>query len=108
MTFVHGQTEIQRFRPTAIGCFEFLNHLRKRWTQKQRFLLENIVVFVNGIPIFNAKDAFSFNNQGVWNQNVVINEADGMDAALGHLAPVMRRIMIQGFVQGSIPPPATG
>ena len=62
--------------------------------------LGNIGVFVNGVPIFNSKDGFSFNNQGVWNQNAIINEADGMDAALGHPAPVMRGIMIQGFVQG--------
>ena len=48
----------------------------------------------------SENSAIPFNRQGEWNQNAVINEADGMDAALGHPAPVMRANMIEGFVQG--------
>ena len=57
-------------------------------------------VWVNGVPIFNAKDAHSYNNQGVWNTNAVVNEAAGMDAALGHPAPVMGGGMVGGYVEG--------
>lgn len=46
-----------------------------------------IGVFVNGVVMFNAKDAHSFNNAGVWNQNAVVVEADGFDSANGHPAP---------------------
>lgn len=58
-----------------------------------------IGVFVNGVVMFNAKDAHSFNDAGVWNQNAVIVEADGFDAANGHPAPVMGP-PIGGFQQG--------
>jgi hypothetical protein len=40
--------------------------------------------WVNGVAIFNAKDAMSWNGQNVWHQNAVVAEADGFDAALGH------------------------
>lgn len=46
-----------------------------------------IGLFTNGVAIFNPKDAHSYNNQGVWNQNAVVFEADGFDAAHGHVAP---------------------
>lgn len=59
-----------------------------------------IGVWVNGVAMFNPRDAHSYNDAGVWNQNAVINEAAGMDAALGHPAPVMGGGMIGGFVVG--------
>jgi hypothetical protein len=59
-----------------------------------------IGVWVNGVPLFNAEDAHSYNNQGVWNQNAVVNEAAGMDAALGHPAPVMGGGMVGSYVVG--------
>ena len=62
--------------------------------------LGNIGVLVNGVPMFNVKDAFSYRNQGVWNQNAVINEADGMDAALGHPAPAWGESTVGGFAPG--------
>lgn len=46
-----------------------------------------IGVWCNGVAMFNAKDARSYNNQGIWNQNAVVVEAAGFDAALGHPAP---------------------
>ena len=46
-------------------------------------------VLINGVVIFNAQDAFSYNNQGVWHQNGAFFENDGFDCAKGH--PAMGR-----------------
>ncbi|TAK56349.1 MAG: YHYH protein [Bacteroidetes bacterium] len=46
--------------------------------------LGHIAVLVNGVAIFNAKDAMSYNNQDVWHQNAVIVEGPSMDNCLGH------------------------
>ena len=43
-------------------------------------------VLINGVVIFNAQDAFSFNNQGFWHQNGGFFENDGFDCAKGHPA----------------------
>lgn len=55
-----------------------------------------IGVYVNGVPIYNARDGMSFMNQGIWNQNAVTNEGgvlpgstNDFDANLGHSNPVM-------------------
>ena len=61
--------------------------------------LGNIGTLINGVPIYNSKDAHSFQNQGLWNQNAVIEEADGMDAALGHPSPIQGE-NIANFVVG--------
>jgi hypothetical protein len=47
-----------------------------------------IGVFVNGVPLFNPKDANSYNNLNIWHNNAAVVEANGFDAALGHPAPV--------------------
>lgn len=47
-----------------------------------------IGVMANGVPIFNARDARSYFNLGIWNQNAIVAEALGFDAANGHPAPV--------------------
>ena len=49
--------------------------------------LGNIAVLTNGVPLFNALDAFSFNNLGIWNRNAHYWEGDGMDSCNGHPAP---------------------
>jgi len=46
-----------------------------------------IGVLANGVPMFNAQDARSWNNQGVWNQNAIYFEGQSMDTGLGHPAP---------------------
>lgn len=46
-------------------------------------------VLINGVPIFNALDAFSYNNQGIWHQNGGFFENGGFDCAKGH--PAMGR-----------------
>ena len=43
-------------------------------------------VLINGVVIFNAQDAFSYNNQGLWHQNGGFFENDGFDCAKGHPA----------------------
>ena len=43
-----------------------------------------IGTLVNGVPIFNPRDANSYNNQNVWHSNAVVVEAGDMDSALGH------------------------
>jgi hypothetical protein len=43
-----------------------------------------IGVLVNGVAIFNAKDANSYNNAGVWHSNAVVVEAASFDSCLGH------------------------
>lgn len=49
--------------------------------------LGHIGVWSNGVSIFNAKDARTYNNQGVWNQNAIIVEGASFDDCLGHPAP---------------------
>jgi len=39
------------------------------------------------VSIFNAKDASSYNNQGIWNQNAIVVEGASFDTCLGHPAP---------------------
>ncbi len=66
-----------------------------------------IGVFINGVPIFNAQDAHSFNNQNIWHQNAVAVEGgllpgttNGFDSSFGHPAPVMNGGMINGLQMG--------
>lgn len=49
--------------------------------------LGHIGVWSNGVSIFNAKDARTYNNQGVWNQNAIVVEGASFDNCLGHPAP---------------------
>lgn len=49
--------------------------------------LGHIGVWSNGVSIFNAKDAQSYNNAGVWNQNALAVEGGSFDSCLGHPAP---------------------
>ena len=49
--------------------------------------LGHIGVWSNGVSIFNAKDANSYNNGGIWNQNAIIVEGSSFDECLGHPAP---------------------
>jgi len=44
-------------------------------------------VWVNGVVLYNPDDARSYQNEGVWNQNAIVAEADGFDVALGHPSP---------------------
>jgi YHYH protein/Secretion system C-terminal sorting domain len=46
--------------------------------------LGRIAVETNGVAVYNAKDAMSYQNGGVWNQNAIFVEAVSFDACLGH------------------------
>lgn len=43
--------------------------------------------WTNGVAIFNALDAHSYNNQNIWHQNAIAVEGVSFDACLGHPAP---------------------
>ncbi|HYV91769.1 MAG TPA: YHYH protein [Chitinophagales bacterium] len=49
--------------------------------------LGHIGVWSNGVSIFNAQDAHSYNNLAIWNQNAIVVEGAGFDSCLGHPAP---------------------
>jgi len=49
--------------------------------------LGHVGLWSNGVSIFNAKDAQSYNNAGIWNQNAVVVEGPSFDECLGHPAP---------------------
>ena len=50
--------------------------------------LGSIGVMANGVTVYNAADARSYFNQGIWNNNAIFVEADGFDPALGHPSPL--------------------
>lgn len=49
--------------------------------------LGHIGTWTNGVSIFNAKDAASYNNQDVWHQDAIVVEGASFDECLGHPAP---------------------
>lgn len=46
--------------------------------------LGHIGVWINGVTIFNPRDAMSYNMQNIWHQNAFYFEGSGFDACLGH------------------------
>lgn len=55
-----------------------------------------IGAFINGVPMYDWRDAASYNNQGVWNQDAVVNEMDGFDCPKGHPSPIFVNGMLTG------------
>jgi hypothetical protein len=49
--------------------------------------LGHVGVWANGVSIFNASDARSYNNRKIWNQNAIVVEGISFDKCLGHPAP---------------------
>ncbi|MEI8133493.1 MAG: YHYH protein [bacterium] len=49
--------------------------------------LGHIGVWSNGVSVFNAKDAMSYQNADVWHQNAIVVEGSSFDNCLGHPAP---------------------
>ncbi|MEZ4938094.1 MAG: YHYH protein [Crocinitomicaceae bacterium] len=57
-----------------------------------------IGVFINGVPMYDYKDAASYSSStqqdemqggdGVWNRNAILAENDGFDCAKGHPSPI--------------------
>lgn len=71
-----------------------LNPVKNTGT-KTKTSLGTIGVFINGVPMYNALDAKSYQNKGDWNTDAVVAESAGFDCAKGHPSPI--------FVGG--PPP---
>lgn len=47
----------------------------------------HVGVWSNGVSIFNAQDAYSYNNQNTWHRDAVYFEGNTFDSCLGHPAP---------------------
>lgn len=43
-----------------------------------------IGLFINGVPMYNAEDGKSYDNQGIWHRNAVVVEASSFDSTGGH------------------------
>ncbi len=67
--------------------FKITRHPTRNTGTPMATTLGHIGVWTNGVSIFNAKDAMSYNNQKVWNQNAIVVEGMSFDACLGHPAP---------------------
>jgi len=59
--------------------------------------LGSIGVFINGVPMYDCKDAFSYKastgtnvqmGDGVWNRDAIVAERTGFDCAKGHPSPI--------------------
>jgi hypothetical protein len=46
--------------------------------------LGHMGVWINGVSIYNAKDAFTYNNQGIWHQDAIVVEGMSFDNCKGH------------------------
>lgn len=68
-------------------CFKITRTPVENTGNKTATGLGHIGVWTNGVSIFNAKDAFSYNNAGIWNQDALPNEGASFDECLGHPAP---------------------
>jgi hypothetical protein len=75
-----NQAENQNF------CFKITRSPQEA-INKQPTGMGHIGVWSNGVSVFNAKDAFSYNNQGIWNQDAFVFEGSSFDECLGHPAP---------------------
>jgi len=49
--------------------------------------LGHVGVWTNGVSVFNALDANSYESAGIWNQNAYFFEGSSFDNCLGHPAP---------------------
>lgn len=49
--------------------------------------LGHVAILLDGTAIYNARDARSYNNQGIWNQTAWYFERASFDACLGHPSP---------------------
>lgn len=59
--------------------------------------LGSIGVFINGVPMYDCKDAFSYKastntnvqmGDGIWNRDAIVAEKSGFDCAKGHPSPI--------------------
>ena len=75
--------------PTAQNfTFKFPRHPRRSAGTATHVGGGHVGIWVNGVSIFNAQDANSYNNQRVWFQDAVLNEGQGFDGCNGHPTPM--------------------
>lgn len=67
--------------------FKITRHPQENTGTKTNTPLGHIGVWTNGVSMFNAKDAMTYQGQGVWEQNAIVVEGAGFDDCLGHPAP---------------------
>ncbi|MEP7233792.1 MAG: YHYH protein [Ignavibacteriota bacterium] len=67
--------------------YKITRHPQPNSGTAQATQLGHIGVWTNGVSIFNAKDAMSYQNKGKWNQNAILVEGASFDNCLGHPAP---------------------
>jgi YHYH protein/Secretion system C-terminal sorting domain len=68
-------------------CFKITRSPQENTGTKTATGLGHTGVWSNGVSIFNAKDAMSYNNQNVWYRNAYYFEGASFDDCLGHPAP---------------------
>jgi len=77
--------------------FRIIRNPQQKTGTKTETGLGHIGVLINGVPIYNALDAMSYNNLGIWNRNAVVMENGGFDCAKGHPAPNQQGGLTEGF-----------
>jgi len=68
-------------------CFKITRTPQENNGTKTKTPLGHVGVWTNGVSVFNALDAQSYNNQNVWFRNAYFFEGASFDDCLGHPAP---------------------
>jgi hypothetical protein len=68
-------------------CFKIARTPEENTGTKTKTPLGHVGVWTNGVSVFNALDAQSYNNQNVWFRNAYFFEGVSFDNCLGHPAP---------------------
>ncbi len=68
-------------------CFKITHNPQQNTGTLTATPLGHVGIWTNGVSIFNARDAISYNNQNVWHQDALPNEGASFDDCLGHPAP---------------------
>jgi len=67
--------------------FKITRHPQKNTGTPVVTPLGHIGTWINGVSIFNAKDAMSYQNKNIWHQDALVFEGSSFDECLGHPAP---------------------
>ena len=68
-------------------CFRITRNPTPKAAPKTATGLGAIGVWVNGVAIYNASDARSYNNRNIWHQNAIAVEGPSFDGCGGHPSP---------------------
>jgi hypothetical protein len=67
--------------------YKITRHPKKKNGSRTETPLGHVGVWINGVSIFNAKDARSYKDEQNWFQNAIVVEGSSFDDCLGHPAP---------------------